>query len=679
MTRNMDVLSPDQLIIEGQQALEAGHYPRARAIFTQIAEAAPAPDLHQVLASIAFESGDLEEARSQLHQALALDPDFVEALEGLAKIEFERGALQAALQHQEEVILRRPEDVPALVSGAVLNFELKRYERAQRLAGRVLEAEGENLEALLIAGRVHQALGQYAQGIELLNRAIALEPALLDAQLALGWCQLHLKQHEEARRSFEAVIDKTPKLPEAWRGLALLNQAAGEHLAALPAFRKCVELEPGSPLGHIELAWGYAEAQQLDKAVATAEGALAEFPEHPAVLGRLGVLFFRLKHYDRAELLLQKSLLRAPGDAEVQETLGYAYLVQKDYGQAIKNFRRVWQLKPLSWRTLTNLWIGYTLWAYHTIRNGRFGIQFSLKGGLKLSPGRSRTGQLLDLGQEHFKAGDYAKASMCFRKVRENDPNFEVAAIWLANCRLKQGYLAEAVEVCQRGLAKAPASAPLLALLGGLCLAQGKVKNAVRILKRALELDPDLSDAWATLGRAHQRERHYAEAYEAYQYALELNVEDPYIYRHMGDAALALEDRGQAAVAYKRAVEKNPRDLVATQRLIECCYTDKHYEEAILYARHALSIDANCYAAHVWLGRVYRSLKSNTAAVEAFEAAIAIRPTLGHLHRQLGAMHEQMTNWFEAIEAYQAALAIDAEDHEAERGLKRAKKMVGKR
>ncbi|MFP5502467.1 MAG: tetratricopeptide repeat protein, partial [Candidatus Sericytochromatia bacterium] len=366
-------------------------------------------------------------------------------------------------------------------------------------------------------------------------------------------------------------------------------------------------------------------------------------------------------------------------DPEVQETLGYAYLVQKDYAQAIKNFRRVWQLKPLNWKTLANLWIGYSLWAYHTLRNGRFGLHFSLKGGLKLSPGRSRTGQLLDLGQEHFKAGDYAKASMCFRKVRENDPNFEVASIWLANCRLKQGYLGEAVEVCQRGLAKAPASAPLLALLGGLCLAQGKVKNAVRILERALELDPDLPDAWATLGRAHQRERHYREAYDAYQRALELEVEDMYIYRHMGDAALALDERSLAAVAYKLAIEKNPRDLVATQRLIECLYTSKHYDEAIMYSRHALSIDANCYAAHVGLGRVYRSLKSNTAAVEAFEAAIAIRPTLGHLHRQLGAMHEAMTNWYEAIEAYQGALAIDAEDHEAERGLKRAKKMVGKR
>ena len=80
-----------------------------------------------------------------------------------------------------------------------------------------------------------------------------------------------------------------------------------------------------------------------------------------------------------------------------------------------------------------------------------------------------------------------------------------------------------------------------------------------------------------------------------------------------------------------------------------------------------------------WLGRIFRQLKSYNAAKEAFEKAIAIKPTMGYLYRQLGSLHEQLIEGYEAIEAYEAALKIDAEDQEAERGLARAKKLVGKR
>ena len=38
---NMDVLSPDQLILEGQLALEAGNHQRAKQCFEQVAEASP--------------------------------------------------------------------------------------------------------------------------------------------------------------------------------------------------------------------------------------------------------------------------------------------------------------------------------------------------------------------------------------------------------------------------------------------------------------------------------------------------------------------------------------------------------------------------------------------------------------------------------------------------------------
>ena len=146
---------------------------------------------------------------------------------------------------------------------------------------------------------------------------------------------------------------------------------------------------------------------------------------------------------------------------------------------------------------------------------------------------------------------------------------------------------------------------------------------------------------------------------------LELETDDPYLYRHMGDAALALDERVKAVEAYRMALERTPRDLVACQRLIECLFVGRQYEEAVQVCRHALSVDARCYAAYAWMGRIFRQLQSYTAAREAFEKAIMIRHNLGYLHRQLGSLHEQLKEPFEAMEAYEAALRLDEEDGEA--------------
>jgi tetratricopeptide (TPR) repeat protein len=142
---------------------------------------------------------------------------------------------------------------------------------------------------------------------------------------------------------------------------------------------------------------------------------------------------------------------------------------------------------------------------------------------------------------------------------------------------------------------------------------------------------------------------------------------------------MAADNRAQAVEAYQASIERNARDLISCLRLVECFFQGKQYDQAIYYANHALSIDPKCYSAYTWLGRIYRQLKTYTAAKEAFEKAIAIKPTMGYLYRQLGALHETLYEGYEAIEAYEDARKIDAEDVEAERGLARAKKMVGKR
>jgi tetratricopeptide (TPR) repeat protein len=565
-----------------------------------------------------------------------------------------------------------------LLNAAVLNFEMKEWAHALRYAERALALQGDHPEAQLVAGRVHYELGNFKAAAEMLADTAAKAPEAIDIQLAYGWSLLRLHEYAGAIAAFDHAIHHAPTVLEGWAGLSQVYLAQGRLDAAIPALQKCIDIEPGQLEAYVILAGALQDNQQLDEAAGVIDAAIQRFGPEPAIIERAGLLQFARKSYDKAETYFQQALSDDPSNAGIHEHLGYSYLMQRDFVHASKTFQRVWRLKPLAWSSLFNLTMCYAMWAYHLLRYGNLGISVSMKG-IKLTAGRSRSGQLLDAGQDHFRAGDYAKAAMVFRKVKDNDPNFEVASIWLATSKMKLNELDEAIGVCNHGLSRSPASAQLLALLGTICLAQGKVRNAIKILNRALDLDPDLGPAWLTLGHACNKDEAFSDAYNAFRKALELGVEDPYLFRHLGDAAMAMDNRTAAIEAYQGALAHNPQDLVSCQRLIECYFLAKQYDPAISYANHAISIDAKCYAAYTWLGRIYRQLKAYTAAKEAFEKAIAIKPTMAYLYRQLGSLHEVLFEGYEAIEAYQAALKIDGEDQEAERGLARAKKLMGKR
>ena len=106
--------------------------------------------------------------------------------------------------------------------------------------------------------------------------------------------------------------------------------------------------------------------QEWNKAIASYQKALKEFPDHPKALNSLGLALYQLQQYEEALDVYQQVVQITPDDpislekvAQLSERLGdlktavdsamkaaEMYLNQRDVDKAIENWARVTQLDP---------------------------------------------------------------------------------------------------------------------------------------------------------------------------------------------------------------------------------------------------------------------------------------------------------------------------------------------
>jgi tetratricopeptide (TPR) repeat protein len=605
MVSDTHALSEEEWLALGRKALEAGDLLGARQLFQELVGLAPSPDLHRVIASICQEIGDLTDAVKHLQLALSLDPDFLEALSGLARLYAALGQHERALMYQGQALKRDP-DRPELMADMARLLALSRnYRGALQWIDKALALAPSDPECLVTRVRVLLGDHRYAKARQQAEDLNQDHPNLAEGHIVRGWALWHLKVYDLARQSFERALSLVPDQLEALKGLGQSHLMDGDAVAAIGPLMQVKERVPGSADAILDLASAYVALRDVDAADTLLDEVWRDYDGDAVAMSRAGWMWARLGNFNKAELVLQRARGLNPQDIQVIERLGLTHLGQRSFRQARKCFIQVLKARPFSFGAVGNLCACYAYWALLMLRDGRLPV-FWGAGGLEFGV-RAGSARWLDLGREAFEKGNWNDAEMYFRKIRVGDVNHEVAALWLANCLIKQGAREDAVLVCRDALMHSPASAPLLALLGALCLAASREEPALTLLNKAVSLDPEHGDAWMTLGRVLQKKRQNQEAMEAFERAIALRVSDPYVYRRAGEAALALSEMTGAIRYFTVAIERNPRDIVSALRLIECLFQAGDFDGARAVAHHALSIDSNCGQAANWLETIDRA------------------------------------------------------------------------
>jgi tetratricopeptide (TPR) repeat protein len=314
--------------------------------------------------------GDRPLAEDAYRRLLQVNPRQVEALTALGSLLAESGQVQEAKQLIDDALAAAPDDRRVLEAAIGIALATRdtatAEERARRLAagddpdgvgqrelGRVLEAQGKLPAAteayrkalarkpdstLAMEGvvRTLQARGQLAEATRFLREHLEAHPDHVLARVLLGGNYLRAGQMAQAREALNAAIDQQPQLARAY--MVLSATYPDDPAGRIAALERGLEANPEAGNLAVLLASEFQRSGRVEDAIRLYEGVLERNDAMPQVANNLAALL--LDHRDDAashkralDIAQRFSSSRQP---MFLDTLGWAHYRNKDYDSAIR-------------------------------------------------------------------------------------------------------------------------------------------------------------------------------------------------------------------------------------------------------------------------------------------------------------------------------------------------------
>jgi tetratricopeptide (TPR) repeat protein len=154
------------------------------------------------------------------------------------------GKYDKAVTHLERAIAIRPDFHNALVNLAITRLRQNRLEEAIPLLQRAIAAQPDSPKAHAQLGLAYAHLNQNEAAASALQRAVELGPGDADARATLGLVYLRLQRLPEAAEHLQAAIRLAPNNAEAHNNLGIVLLATGRARESIPEFETALRLNP---------------------------------------------------------------------------------------------------------------------------------------------------------------------------------------------------------------------------------------------------------------------------------------------------------------------------------------------------------------------------------------------------------------------------------------------------
>ena len=385
-----------------------------------------------------------------------------------------------------------------------------------------------------------------------------------------------------------------------WVVLALLPalatltwQHSGIYRDELTFFNHIIALNPDARRVYHNLAATLNDLGRTEEALAAARIAVEKSPDSAETRTTLGLALLKLEHYDEAEESLQYALEINPRHAAAWQNLADLRRRQGQYEAALELFHKALEINPDA--ALIHAGIGYCQFRLDRYQE----TVSSIRRALFLQPDLAHTHRdlylfmgwaLHELGR--VEESDKYLAHILGKEARETDDYLQLAD----GFRVKKDY-----------------------------------EKAVELYRRALEMEPGLAAAYAGMGDGLYRLKRYEDAIKSMQQALALKPDlpsAPALYYLTGEALLTLEKPEQAAQHYENALQVKPEFDEAANRLAEVRFAQKRYQEALELYQGLAAKNPDDASTHSNMGAVLFLLGRPEQALQKFEQALSLDPTL---------------------------------------------------
>lgn len=165
------------------------------------------PEAHYNLALLEASLGRFHEAVVRANRALALQPDYLDALRFLAVLYFENQICDEAIRYFEQILLMAPLDREIRIGLASCLHQLGETDRAVLELKTLMNHLGEDYDLLLIVADFRLEQGRLDEALDMATRALALDARRPDAHYLLGLTYRKLGLEDQALREFQILDD----------------------------------------------------------------------------------------------------------------------------------------------------------------------------------------------------------------------------------------------------------------------------------------------------------------------------------------------------------------------------------------------------------------------------------------------------------------------------------------
>jgi predicted TPR repeat methyltransferase len=188
--------------------------------------------------------GRHKEALASFDRALALRPDYAEALVNRGNALRDLGRTAQALASYDKAIAVHPSNVEALNNRGNALRELKRPQEALASFDRSLALRPDNPEVLSNRGNTLCDLGRHEEAIASFERALTLKPDYAQAHYNRGNALRDLGRYDAALASYDRALELQADYAEAHNNRGVALRALGRLEEALAAFDRVLVLRP---------------------------------------------------------------------------------------------------------------------------------------------------------------------------------------------------------------------------------------------------------------------------------------------------------------------------------------------------------------------------------------------------------------------------------------------------
>jgi tetratricopeptide (TPR) repeat protein len=528
-------------------------------------------EAHWALGGLYVEKKDLKNAELEYRKASEIGHDKPAPQLKIAEFYIRKGDIATAKNILGDCVTRFPDYAPAYRRLAAIVLEQRNSEELAALIDSIFQINPADFEAHILKGRMDLAENRPADAINDFQEAGQLNPGTAEVPYWIGIACLQSGDVEGAKARFREALSIDPGSADARMRLAEVDLRRGAYQTAINSLESMFENRAKPPEALRTLGAAYFGKGDWVRSAGCYAELLKTYPYDVQGLYFLGVSLRRQGKIDEAAGYLEKAARVAPDLVDPVVELTGIYISENKTGQALDLVGKRLEASPGNARLY--LLLGTLLASRKEWNEAEAAILHGIETDPMLSP------CYLELAKVYLASGRSDQALTKLEEGIARDPQNTGLHMLCATIYQQRRDTVQARREYEKVIELDPNHIPALNNLAYICAVDlEEYDNGLRMARRAKELAPDNPRIADTLGWVLYKQGNAEWALGYVRESASKLPENPEIQYHLGMVYLKIGNTVQARQAFDKVLELDP-DFPAANEIRQAIADSKETSE----------------------------------------------------------------------------------------------------